>query len=358
MASKLKFDGERPNEMPQKTRDWLVAERKSLGCEVKVDQMGNIFAIRPGSADRMPIAMGSHMDRQPAGGRYDGIHGIQAALEVLRTLDENNIITRCPIALIDWTNEEGARFPGATMASGVWSTKSSTGLEACWATQDKEGVLMKQALEDIGYLGETKCDYRENGLDIGVVTSVQGIKWFAVRVAGVEGHSGTTTPMPGGSDALVTTSRLITAVFDAALKTELAVATVGVIKSDTSNIRCSTDPVPFDGIISEEANGTSYTIQKTWGLPESVFHPNCIDAVRAAALQSMSEDQIMVMKSRACHDSAWTSRICPTSMIFVPSKEGISHSPNECTSPEHCSLGAQVLLDSVLFNDQRVKEGN
>ncbi|KAF2640697.1 amidase [Massarina eburnea CBS 473.64] len=425
MATKLKINGQRLNDTLQSTctswgalaahstgmcrltlsqedkeaRDWMVAECKSLGCEVKIDQMGNIFAIRPGTAkDNKPIAMGSHMDTQPAGGRYDGILGVQAALEVLRTLHENKITTYCPIALIDWTNEEGARFPGAMMASGVWSTKSSTGLEACWDIQDKEGILMKGALEDIGYLGQTKCDYRENGLEchfelhieqgpilekegksVGVVTAVQGMKWFAVRVTGEEGHSGT-TPMPSRSDALVTASRLITTVRDTALKTELGVATVGVIKSDTSSqatipagvefiidIRCSTDPMvdqlaaaifkAFDNIVSEEANSTSYAIQRTWGLPESIFHPNCIEAVRASALQSVSEDQVMDMKSRAGHDSAWTSRVVPTSMIFVPSREGISHNPDEYTSPEHCSLGAQVLLDSVLHYDEKVKEG-
>ncbi|KAF2710739.1 amidase [Pleomassaria siparia CBS 279.74] len=383
----------------KETRDWLVDECKALGCQVKIDQMGNIFAIRAGSAkDRLPIGMGSHMDTQPAGGRYDGILGVQAALEVLRTLHENKIETNCPIALIDWTNEEGARFPGAMMASGVWSTKSSTPLEACWATQDKEGTLMKDALQEIGYLGDTSCDYKENGLEchfelhieqgpllekegkaVGVVTAVQGMKWYAIRVDGVEGHSGT-TPMPERSDALVTASRLITAVRDTALKTGLGFATVGVINSDTASqatipagvdfiidIRCSTDEFvdqlatrilkAFDSIIEEEKNGTTYKIKRTWGLPESKFHPRCIDTVREVALQEVGEDQVMDMRSNAGHDSAWTSRVCPTSMIFVPSKDGISHNPNEYTSPEHCALGAQIMLQSVLSYDERVGKG-
>lgn len=284
------------------------------------------------------------------------------------------------------------------MASGVWSQKSSTGLEACWNTLDKEGMPMKQALEDIKYLGTTKCDYRENGLEahfelhieqgpileregrsVGVVTSVQGMKWFAVRVTGVEGHSGT-TPMPDRSDALVTASRLITAVRDAARETELGVATVGVINSDTSSqatipagvdfiidIRCSTDEMvdqlaeaifeKFKIIITEESNGTKYEIKRTWGLPESKFDPKCINAVRAAASKEVSDNQIMDMKSRAGHDSAWTSRVCPTSMIFVPSKDGVSHNPDEYTSPAYCALGAQLLLDSILYYDEQVKNG-
>ncbi|KAF2491389.1 amidase [Lophium mytilinum] len=380
-------------------RDWLVSQCRELGCEVKVDQMGNIFAIRPGTAtDKLPIAMGSHLDTQPAGGRYDGILGVQAALEVLRTLYENNIKTHCPIALVDWTNEEGARFPGAMMSSGVWSTKSSAPLETCWDLRDTEGVTMQEALEKISYLGPTPCDYRENSLEchfelhieqgpileregksVGVVTAVQGMKWFAVRVTGVEGHSGT-TPMDSRSDALVTASRLISAVRDAASRTGLGVATVGVIKSDTSSqatipagvdfiidVRCSTDDKvdalgaeifkSFDAVIVEEKNATSYNITRTWGLPESIFHEICVSAVRRAALGEVAENQIMDIKSRAGHDSAWTSRVVPTSMIFVPSKDGVSHNPNEYTSPEHCALGAQVLLQAVLKYDDYAKTG-
>lgn len=282
------------------------------------------------------------------------------------------------------------------MSSGVWSTKSSLSLQDCHNVRDEEHRKLKDALEDIAYLGETLCDYRENGLEchfelhieqgpildkekksIGVVTAVQGMKWFAIRVMGIEGHSGT-TPMANRSDALVTASRLISSVRDTALNTRLGVATVGVIKSDTSSqatipaginfiidVRCSTDKMvedlsskifkAFDKIIEAECNETSYKITKTWGLPESIFHPNCIGSVRAAALEEVSDDEILDMKSHAGHDSAWTSRVVPTSMIFVPSKDGISHNPNEYTSPEHWSLGAQVLLNAVLKYDERAK---
>jgi len=282
------------------------------------------------------------------------------------------------------------------MASGVWSTHSSTPLEACWGIQDREGVQMKDALQEIGYRGETPCDYHENGLEchfelhieqgpilekesksVSVVTSVQSMKWFSIRVGGIEGHSGT-TPMPARADALVTASRLITAVRDCALNTELGVAIVGVISSDTSSqatipagvkfiidVRCSTDDMveqhaahiftAFDSTIASENNGTSYHIERSWGLPEFIFHPHCIEAVRASAFSQIGEDQVMEMKSRAGHDSAWTSRVCPTGMIFVPSKDGISHKPHEYTSPEHCALGAQVLLDAVLHYDTKVK---
>jgi hydantoinase/carbamoylase family amidase len=268
------------------------------------------------------------------------------------------------------------------MASGVWSQQSSTPLQACWDVQDKEGMRLEDALKEIGYLGDTPCDYRENGLEchfelhieqgpileketksIGVVTSVQAMKWFSIRVEGVEGHSGT-TPMSDRSDALVTASRLIAAVRDCANDTGLGVATVGVIIID---MRCSTDARlerlvrhtfgVFDSMVKLEMNATSYRIERSWGLPESKFHLNCIEAVRAAAIREVGEGQVMEMKSHAGHDSAWTSRVCPTSMIFVPSKDGVSHNPHEYTSPEHCALGAQTLLDAVLYYDGKAKSG-
>lgn len=272
-------------------------------------------------------------------------------------------------------------------------------LEDCYSATDADGIDMRSALEKINYLGHTPCDYRENGLEchfelhieqgpkletagkkVGVVTAVQGMKWFAVRVTGVEGHSGT-TPMGTRSDALVTASRLITSVRDTAISTGLGVATVGVIINDTQSqatipsgvefiidVRCSTDEMVdklctaifknFDTIIQYESNQTSYEVVRTWGLPESQFDSRCIEVVRAAAHEASTlcsvpkpADVIMDMKSGAGHDSAWTSRVVPTSMIFVPSRGGISHNPNEYTSPEDCILGAQVLPSEVLRYD-------
>jgi hydantoinase/carbamoylase family amidase len=285
------------------------------------------------------------------------------------------------------------------MASGVWSTKSSTSLETCYKIRDTEGVTtVRRALEDIGYLGDTPCDYRHNGLEsyfelhveqgpkleaanrkVGVVTAVQGMKWFSVRVSGVEGHSGT-TPMNGRSDALVTAARLIISVNDTAKSTGLGVATVGLITNDTQSqatipsgvefiidVRCSTDQMvddlcnaifkQFDGIIENEDNKTSYHIVRTWGLPESVFHKDCVEAVRAAAIEEVGFEQTIDMKSGAGHDAAWTSKVMKSSMIFVPSKDGISHNPNEYTSPKDCELGAQVLLQAVLRYDDNVRSG-
>ena len=226
------------------------------------------------------------------------------------------------------------------MASGVWSTKSSADLETCYKVKDIEGTLVHDALKDIGYLGETLCDYRENGLEsyfelhieqgpklealgrkIGVVMGVQGMKWMKIKATGLEGHAGT-QPMDTRSDALVTASKMITAVNDVAKLTGLGVATVGVITSDTQaqstipsgvefiiDVRCSTDQMVedlssailrrFDEIILQENNSTAYYIVGEWALPESKFHTECIESVRAAAIDEVGETNIIEIKSGA-----------------------------------------------------------
>lgn len=285
------------------------------------------------------------------------------------------------------------------MMSGLWSQNSSTGLEACYKTMDKEGITVEAALKKIGYLGDTPCDYRQNGLEsyfelhieqgpklelakksVGIVTAVQGMKWFVVRVAGVEGHSGI-TPMDARSDAMVTAARLIAAVNDTAKSNGLGVATVGVITNDTQaqstipngvefiiDARCSTDQMvdnlctaifkSFDDIVKKEDNETAYHIVRSYGVSEAVFHADCIEAVRAAAIEEAGMGQIMDMKSGAGHDVAWASKVVKSSMIFVISKDGLSHNPNEYSSPKDCELGAQVSLQSVMRYDEGVKSGS
>jgi len=285
------------------------------------------------------------------------------------------------------------------MASGVWSTKSSMSLEDCYAVRSTDdNVSMLSALEETGYLGLTPCSYLSNPLEayfelhieqgphlektgrkVGVVMGIQGMEWFGVRVTGIEGHSGT-APMEGRSDALVTASKMIAAVNTVALSTKLGVATVGVISNDTQSqstipsgvefiidVRCSTDALvtklssaifaQFDKIISQEDNSTAYTITRRWGLPESVFQKECTEVVRAAAVEEVGKDMIMDMKSGAGHDAGWASKVVNSCMIFVPSKDGISHNPAEYTSPEDCALGAQVLLQTVLRYDEGLRSG-
>ncbi len=191
------------SDLDKKVRDWFVQETEKLGCQVKIDEMGNIFAIYPGKNQGPPIGIGSHLDTQPNGGRYDGILGVLLGLEVLRTLKDNNYTPNYPIAVIDWTNEEGARFPTSMVSSGVWAGKIP--LETAWSLKslDVNPVSMKHELERIGYNGDVKASYLENPLachfelhieqgpvlenekkKIGVVTGVQAFEWNLVTVTG------------------------------------------------------------------------------------------------------------------------------------------------------------------------------
>ncbi|KAI9728040.1 MAG: hypothetical protein M1834_007854 [Cirrosporium novae-zelandiae] len=377
----------------KQVRDWLVAECKGLGCEVKIDQMGNIFCVRPGKLTGVkPIAMGSRLETQSAGGRYDGVLGILCGIEVLRTLHEHNYETNYPIALIGWTNEGRTRFPGAMMSSGVWSGKYPTGLEACHAFVDPDGISMREALEKIGYLGDVPCNHQENGIEahfelhmehdpileqqqkLGIVTSIRAMKWYEIRVNGKEEHS-ETTPTNADPDALATTSRLISAVENVSSQTDVGEAMIGVVRRDISiqseipagvgfivDVRCSTDEQvdefcaaifkQFDLVVAEEDNGTSYEIERVWGLPESTFDAKCVEISKKVTIHLVGEDRVLEMQSRSSHDSAWTSKVVPTGMIFVPSKDEISHNPTDSTSLENCWLGAQALLSWVLEYDE------
>jgi hydantoinase/carbamoylase family amidase len=272
-------------------------------------------------------------------------------------------------------------------------------LQDCYSVHSTDdNIAMLSALESTGYLGTTPCSYVSNPLEayfelhieqgpkleqtgrkVGVVTGIQGMQWFSVRVSGIEGHSGT-APMEGRSDALVTASKMIAAVNTVALGSKLGVATVGVISNDTQSqstipsgvdfiidVRCSTDAMvtalstaifaQFDQITTNEGNSTTYAISRRWGLPESVFQKECIEVVRAAAVEEVGDDMIMEMKSGAGHDAGWASKVVNSTMIFVPSKDGVSHNPAEYTSPEDCALGAQVLLQAVLRYDEGLRSG-
>jgi hydantoinase/carbamoylase family amidase len=214
------------NDDDKLVRDWFIAETAKRGCHHKVDQMGNIFAIRPGQNNNLaPIGLGSHLDTQPTGGKYDGILGVVSAMEVLNVIHENNITTYAPLAVINWTNEEGARFPPAMLCSGVWGGAFTT--EYGHTRTDPEGKTLKQELERIGYMGETPCSFEANPLlahfevhieqgpvldqqesAAAVVQGVQSIRWYNVGLVGREAHTGT-TPMDRRSDALLGAARMI-----------------------------------------------------------------------------------------------------------------------------------------------------
>ena len=208
-------------------RRWLLDEATKLGCSVTVDQMGNMFMVREGKKKGTPTAMGSHLDTQPTGGRYDGILGIMAGLEALRTMNDHNVTTEYPVALINWTNEEGARFPQSIVGSGVWC--GDVPLEKAWNLQDVKdaSLTMKSELAKIGFLGSTRCSHEAtplaahfelhieqgpileaSGKKVGSVQGGQAYKWFDINVRGRECHTGS-TPFDTRSDAMLCASRII-----------------------------------------------------------------------------------------------------------------------------------------------------
>lgn len=385
------------SDLDKKVRDWFVQETEKLGCQVKIDEMGNIFAIYPGKNQGPPIGIGSHLDTQPNGGRYDGILGVLLGLEVLRTLKDNNYTPNYPIAVIDWTNEEGARFPTSMISSGVWAGKIP--LETAWSLKslDVNPVSMKHELERIGYNGDVKASYLENPLachfelhieqgpvlenekkKIGVVTGVQAFEWNLVTVTGKSSHAGT-TPMNTRSDAIMMASKIILMAIEVASR-EGGLATVGTLDLEPRSVNVIPNIVKFSldvrhvkddklekimneiktkaseiaqtNINSSFAKPLTVEFQNLITSPAINFNQTNIDTVRKSALQLFKKNEIRDIVSGAGHDSCFTSSRVPTSMIFIPSKDGVSHTPEEYSSPEEVENGFQVLLRSVLLYDE------
>lgn len=331
--------------------------------------------------------MGSHLDTQPTGGRYDGILGVNAGLEVLRVMADNNYETEGGVGVVNWTNEEGARFPIFAIASGVWADVHP--LEECWdlaeitAGDDGKKKTMKEELTRIGYLGKEKASYKTNPIAahfelhieqgpileaekrrIGVVTGGQAFKWWDITVKGRDTHAGT-TPFFARKDAMLCAAKLIVASADIAKK-HGGLATTGILTQEPGSINTMAHTVRFSldmrhekderlAVIEKEVQEAFARIAKDdseagcsveWKqLSDSKavhFHPDCIAAVEESAtevcagLPMTAEDGKLWkhMISGAGHDSCYTNRRCPTSMVFAVTKEGVSHNPEEYCSPE------------------------
>ncbi|CAH6723898.1 hypothetical protein CLIB1444_22S00716 [[Candida] jaroonii] len=376
----------------KKVRDWFVEEVKSLGCKVTIDAMGNIFAVYPGKNEGLPLAIGSHLDTQPTGGRYDGILGVLGGLEVIRTMKDNDFVPNYPIAVIDWTNEEGARFPKSLMSSSVWAEViDKEEVYNLKSITDKKPVTVLEELERIGYKGETEVSYKanpikahfeihieqgpileENEKKIGVVNGVQAYSWTNVRVKGLAVHTGS-TPFKSRSDALLAASAMIVKGNEIAKK-HSGLFSVGSIECLPNVANVVPEEVVFIADVRSTADESLYAIKKEYeaeftkiagdlGKNTTVvfeelitfentrFDKKCIECVRSSASELFGEDKIMDIISGPGHDSCATATKVPTTMIFIPSKNGISHNPAEYSSPEQCHEGFQVLLNSVLKYD-------
>jgi N-carbamoyl-L-amino-acid hydrolase len=371
-------------------REWFKTRAQALGCTVTVDSMGAMFARRPGRAEIPPITMGSHLDTQPTGGKFDGVLGVLAALEALRTMVEAGYETFAPIEVVNWTNEEGARFQPAMVSSGVFAGA----FDHDWASarRDPAGISFAEALEAIGYRGPQRCGehplsaffelhieqgpiLEAEGLTIGVVTGIQGIRWFEATLRGQDAHTGA-TPMTLRKNALLGAAQLVATIDAIARKhAPFAVGTVGrlEVKPNSPNV------VPGEVFLTidlrhpvasvldameqawiaaayrlTEEVGLEVETAKILDVPPVRFDPECIacvrDGVGAAGLSARD------MVSGAGHDAGYVSRVAPSAMIFVPCRGGISHNEAEYASPEHCSAGAQVLLQAVLAYDRLLRE--
>lgn len=370
-------------EEDRQARDWFVAECRALGCTVEVDGIGNIFATYAGEDMSLPaIAVGSHLDTQPQGGRFDGILGVLAGVEILRTLKGTSTQLRHPLTVINWTNEEGSRFSPAMMGSGVFA--GALALDATQALADREGIAVGTALDAIGYRGEARIDpaafsayvelHIEQGplleaaaTEIGVVTGIQGLRWFDISISGTEAHAGS-TPMAQRDDALVAAAEIVLTVRDIARQNPPGVGTVGFVDvgPNSRNVVPGSVRLQIDmrhpsetGLDEMEAAlqqavakaGGRAELKHIWSKAPVVFAPSIVDAVRnsAEALGYSATDIV----SGAGHDAAHIAMIMPTAMIFVPSKDGLSHNEAEYTAPEECARGAEVLFQTILEIDRR-----
>ena len=370
-------------DLDRQGRDLVTGWCRDAGMTVTVDKVGNIFARRPGSDPaRGPVMSGSHIDTQPSGGRFDGNYGVLAALEVVRTLNDQGLQTAAPVEVAIWTNEEGTRFQPVMMGSGVFAGVFD--LADVLARKDLDGLSVGAELAHIGYAGDLACGGRpvgayfeahieqgpvleDTGNTIGVVTGVMGLRWYDVVVTGQDSHAGP-TPMHLRRDALLAAARVIEAVNRIAHEhAPNGRGTVGFIqcKPNSRNVvpgevRFSVDlrhaltpdldamEATLRGTCAKVATDTGVSIDVTLNssFATTAFDPACIDAVRAGAGRLGYRHMDIV--SGAGHDAVYLARVAPTAMIFVPCEGGISHNEIENATPEDLEAGCNVLLHAML----------
>jgi beta-ureidopropionase / N-carbamoyl-L-amino-acid hydrolase len=371
-------------DLDRQGRDLFVQWARDAGCTIGIDRIGNVFARRAGRNDALaPVITGSHADSQPTGGKFDGIYGVLGGLEVIRTLNDHGIETERPIEVVIWTNEEGSRFPPAMVASGVFAGEFS--LEYGLSRADINGRTIGEELQRIGYAGELPVGGRPihaafelhieqgpileaEGKTIGVVTHAQGQRWYEVVLDGQESHAGP-TPMPRRRDALLGAARVIDRVNRIGLAhAPHACATVGMLQVHpnsrnvipgqvffTVDLRHPDDAVLAamdaelrDAIaqIAADARLDIERLEQIFYYAPIAFDADCVAAVRAAAGRFGYPHRDMV--SGAGHDACYLSKVAPTSMVFVPCVDGISHNEIEDARPEWIEAGANVLLHAML----------
>lgn len=370
-------------DLDRQGRDLFVRWCREAGCTITVDRMGNIFARRAGrNNDLPPVVCGSHLDTQPTGGKFDGVFGVLAGLEVVRTLNDHGYETDAPIEVSVWTNEEGSRFAPAMVASGVFAGVFTE--EYGLSRADLDGRTMGEELDRIGYKGDLAVGGRpfkaffethiEQGpileaekKTIGIVQGIQGIRWFECTVTGVESHAGT-TPMNRRKDAMLGVSRLVDRINKIALgHAPFAVSTVGLVKVSPNSRNVIPGSVFFsvdlrhpddetllamkaelEAATDEVCNelGLTHDLHEIWYNPPAPFDADCIASVRQAAEEAGYSHMDIV--SGAGHDAGYLCKVAPTAMVFVPCEDGISHNEVENATPEDLAAGCNVLMRAML----------
>ncbi len=367
----------------REVRDWFNERMIEAGLETRVDEFGNMFGRREGhDPDAKPILLGSHLDSQPNGGIYDGALGVISALEFILSLEENDLETKRPVEIVNWTNEEGSRFQPAMQGSGVWV--GAHDIETELAKTDTDGNLFEEELDRIGYNGniaaEPKEDYEGylelhveqgpylegSGADVGVVTGIVGFSWGEMTFTGQPDHSGS-TPMDYRSDALVAAADIITQVrrLPGTLG-ERTVGTVGYIETKPNSVNIIPGEVtvswgfrdPSDETVQNsyikvtneaehiaDREGVDVEYEETMRAPSVNFAEPCIDAVQTAADKLEYDSERLI--SGAGHDATHLTSVTDSSMVFAVSREGKSHSPEEHTSWDDCYKAANTFANAA-----------
>ena len=363
-------------------RELFVEWARRAGCSVETDAVGNLFSRRPGSnPEAPPIVLGSHLDTQPTGGRFDGVYGVLGALEVIETLNDAALRTIAPLEVAIWTNEEGSRFPMSMMGSAVWAGVLALG--EARSLRDRSGVSVGEELDRLGWAGISEFRRRlgaylelhieqgpvleESGSEIGVVTGVQGFRWYTVSLRGVPAHAGT-TPMDRRRDP----ARALAAALDGLYESILAgnpAARVTPAQFRSEPVSPNTvpsevtfsldlrhpDAATLDEIESEARriigdsaarHGCESRIDLDNDSPPVTFDGRCVAAVEAAAAGCGYRSERII--SGAGHDTCHVALRAPAAMIFVPCRDGLSHNEAESIEPSAAADGASVLLGAAL----------
>ena len=356
---------------------------EDAGMTMGVDKMGNMFATRAGTdPEALPVYMGSHLDTQPTGGKYDGVLGVLGGLEVIRSMNDMGVQTKHPIVLTNWTNEEGTRFAPAMLASGVFAGKHT--MDWAYDRVDAEGKTFGDELSRIGWIGDEEVGARKmhamfelhieqgpileaEGKDIGVVTHGQGLRWIECTVTGKESHTGS-TPMPMRKNAGRGMARITELVHEIAMKHQPnAVGAIGHVDVYPNSRNIIPGKVVFtvdfrshlpeviEAMLTEfydrapklcEEIGVSLETEVVGQFEPPAFDERLVGMVRGAA-EHLGYSHMDIV-SGAGHDACWINEIYPTAMIMCPCVDGLSHNEAEEISPEWAAAGTDVLLHAVL----------